>query len=163
MENIDNKIYDVLQSDVEKRQKGILVPLVCLAIGVAVSCLAFVVADANLHFGLIVCGSIIALVALGFVLSRKLSDKCDAYYVPGQETFRRIESFYAYESLAELQACVTKGDYNALRRIRTVDSSNVMLVSYDAFKSGVHVCQIWTYVPHEYRPVSESVVMRERR
>ncbi len=163
METIDNKINNILGADVDMRQKSILVPLICTIVGVMVFGLAYLTQDANLHFGLMVCGSIVALISLSVVLSRKLGGQCDAYYVPGQEKLRRIESFYAYESLDDLQACVAKGDYDSLRRIRTVDSSNVMLVSYDAFKSGVHVCQVWTYVPHEYRPASEAVLMRERR
>ena len=118
MEIIDNKINDILGADVDVRPKSILIPLICTLVGVALFGLAYLAQDANLHFGLMVCGSIVTLISLSVVLSRKLGGGCEAYYVPGQEKLRRIESFYAYESLDELQACVAMGDYESLRRIR---------------------------------------------
>ena len=105
-------------------------------------------------------GVLVMLISAGVVLVRLFGGNNVPFYVTGGERFRRIEKYYAYESLSELQACISRADSAALGKLKTVDASNVKLVCYNAPKSGLSICQIMTYVPHEYRPASEVVVMK---
>lgn len=160
METIDNKIYDILGTEVERRKKPLLLPLISLALGCAFWGCAFLCSDPNLYFGLLMWGVLVMLISAGVVLVRLFGGNNVPFYVTGGERFRRIEKYYAYESLSELQACISRADSAALGKLKTVDASNVKLVCYNAPKSGLSICQIMTYVPHEYRPASEVVVMK---
>ncbi len=160
METIDNKIYDILGAEVERRKKPLLLPLISLALGCVFLGCAFLCSDPNLYFGLLMWGVLVMLISAGVVLVRLFGGNNVPFYVTGGERFRRIEKYYAYESLSELQACISRADSAALGKLKTVDASNVKLVCYNAPKSGLSICQIMTYVPHEYRPASEVVVMK---
>ncbi len=160
METIDNKIYDILGAEVERRKKPLLLPLISLALGCAFLGCAFLCSDPNLYFGLLMWGVLVMLISAGVVLVRLFGGNNVPFYVTGGERFHRIEKYYAYESLSELQACISRADSAALGKLKTVDASNVKLVCYNAPKSGLSICQIMTYVPHEYRPASEVVVMK---
>lgn len=159
MEFIDNKICDIFGDAVEYRKKPLLYPLLVLALGCVILTGAFLSINPNVRFGLMLCGAVVVLASLGVVLLRLFGSKSKPYYIPSGEPLRRSESHYMYESLSELQRHLDNRDFEALKRVRSVDTSNVKIVSYCAPKGGVCACQLMTYVPHEYRPIGEIVVM----
>ncbi len=161
MENISTAIYSVLDQKVEGRRKPIVVPICAAVVFIAVFAAGLTAEHPNVHFGVSLCGAMGLSISLMLIAARLFGGGHYPYYLPSSEFLVRKERFYTNEQLDKLQTLVARGDYDGVCALPTVDSSNVMLVSYQTGDGKVAVCQIQTYIPHEYRPVSEAVVMRK--
>lgn len=159
MKNIDNEIYNMLDGAIVRRRKSIVIPAVLFIAGVAAFIGGFICTNEDLSFGLMLCGVIIALSGGAMIIMRTTGTNYAPYYTPTGEHLHRTESYYPNAKLEDLREALTARRHPEAWGIRSVDSSNVMLVCYRAPKSGVCICQIMTYVPHEYRPASDVVVL----
>ncbi|MBP3426040.1 MAG: hypothetical protein J6K81_04910 [Rikenellaceae bacterium] len=159
MKNIDDEIYNMLDGAIVRRRKSVVIPTALFVVGLAAFVGGFVATHEDLSFGLMLCGVIIALSGGAMILMRTTGTNYAPYYTPSGEHMRRTESYYPNAKLESLREALAARRHPEAWGVQSVESSNVMLVCYEAPKSGVRVCQIMTYVPHEYRPSSDVVVL----
>ncbi|MBQ8864065.1 MAG: hypothetical protein IJ014_05005 [Rikenellaceae bacterium] len=161
MNHIDNEIYNIFDGAVVRRRKSIVFPAVLLAVGIVSLVVGNGASSEDLSFGLMLCGGVLALSGLVTLIVRVAGHQYQPYYTPAGEVMQRREVYFAYENLEYLRSAVASGRHPEACGIPSVDSSNVMLVCYEAPRCGILVCQVLTYVPHEYRPASEIAVIRK--
>ena len=160
MKHIDNEIYNMLDGAITRRRKSIVVPTIMLVVGVAAFVGGFASNNENLSFALMLCGVIVALLGGAMVLMRTSGQQYAPYYAPTGEHMFRVVTFYSHSKLENLRESLAAQRHPEAWGIPSVESSNVMLVCYEAPKSGIRIAQILTYVPHEYRPASEVQVLK---
>ena len=162
MKYIDNEIYNMLDGAIVRRRKSIIIPLIMLIAGVAAFVGGFMTEDGDLSFGLMLSGVIIALSGGAMVLMRTTGQQFAPYYTPTSEPLRRKEIYYPYAKLELVREALSAKRHPEAWGIESVDSSNLKMVCYEAPKGGVCICQIMIYVPHEYTPLDEIVLINRK-
>ena len=162
MKYIDNEIYNMLDGAIVRRRKSIVIPLIMLIVGVVAFVGGFMTEDGDLSFGLMLSGVIVALSGGAMVLMRTTGQQSAPYYTPTSEPLRRKEIYYPYAKLDLVREALSAKRHPEAWGIESVDSSNLKMVYYEAPKGGVCICQIMVYIPHEYAPLDDVVLVNRK-
>lgn len=162
-QHIDTAIYDMAHFNISRHRKSIVMAVIFAIIGI-VSLTAGIMEtqNPNTKSGLLLCGTIITISCLSVIGIRLFGNTYAPYYKPSKEVLRRREKHYPYTSLDTLKDCMQQCDYKKITTMQEVQYSNVLFIAYEGRKSGVCFCQLLTYVPHEYRPATDIVMMQKK-
>ena len=164
IKHIDEAIYELGPGKVIKKKRNIIPSLALLLIGaamIAVALMPLVKNIENLFFGLIFMGCVFAATGLVLLLIALLGSGGRPYYVPTGEFLKRTETYYDTQHLSKVRECVGKGDFKRLAEIDGGMGTAVMVVMYRGKKTGVTICQILTYIPHNYEPAEAMLIFEK--
>ncbi len=164
IKHIDGAIYELGADKVIKKKKSLIPGLFTLTVGaamVAAALLPPVRGTENLSFGLIFMGVIFAIIGIVLLILVLAGSGGRPYHVPTREFLKRTELYYDSSHLGRVRECVGKGDFAGLAAIDGGLGTGVMVVMYRGSKTGITICQAFTYIPHNYEPADPMLIFEK--
>lgn len=164
IKHIDEAIYELGPDKVIKKRKSVLPALIVLVVGavmVAASFMPEVKASENLYTALVFMGWTVVAAGVVWALIVLLGGTGRPYYVPTGEFLKRTEMYYDPQHLGKVREHVSKGDFKKLAAIEGGMGTVVMVVLYQGKKTGSTICQVLTYIPHNYEPADPMLVFEK--
>jgi hypothetical protein len=161
MKHIDEAIYELGTDRVIRKKGSVIGAIVVLLAGVAmvaVSMMPSVEASENLYTAFVFLGWVMVLAGVIWGLATLFGGSGRAYHVPSKEFLKRTELFFEGEKFAEVADCVAKGDFARLASIDGGVGASVSVVMYEGKQSGIRMCQLFRYIPHNYEPEGDMLI-----
>lgn len=158
MNNILNR-YDLANyyGEVELRNKLRTTPIIILLLGVALLVVAILIKDnENLSTALLTIGFVCAGVGIVKIIRPGIQITHSAT----GETIARHEYTVEQEEQSKAEELLRNGNHEALKAL-SKPNSPLMVVTYSTASKALFIGQMFHYVPYEYQPLGEPIVVKK--
>lgn len=146
-----------LSGDIRITRKSRFVPVVMLLLGVALIVSAFMVDKEahNLSTALLTAGFVLTIV--GVVMCVCPGDK--VIYEPTGERVHLKKRSHEQSVMPNVERAIVDGNVSALELLQAEGSGPLMSVCWSTHSGSFYAAQLQQYVPYEYKPTMEPVVI----
>lgn len=166
MENyieIDTYLGNMENQVIEVKSKSIVGALIIIIL----SCLLVVVASTPVitnqvaSMSLIVIGIITLIYGILKLWSDRTRNKQVFVYQPTNEKMKRISIYVDSKDMLRVQNCIAKQNFAELMQVKKLMTSGHYIDILGTDSGKCYVMQMLDYVPHQFEPVSEVVVLTD--